>query len=58
MKKCSMEDSKKSGWVAYRSTKICRDALEYMDQFVGDFRIQPMIEKCEEIIRDIDKKLL
>jgi len=57
-RECDINDSKKSGWVAYRSAKICLNALEYMDQFVRDSRIRPMIEKCKLIISEIDKKLL
>jgi len=53
-----LEDSKKSAWVAYRSTKICAEALELMDRYVRDFRIGQMAKECRELVVTIDQKLL
>ncbi len=58
MREFSKEDSGKSGWVADRSAKICRDALDYMDDWVKDERISALSEKYAKLIDGIDQELL
>lgn len=56
--KFSLQDSKMSGWVAYRSIKICAESLELMDRYVRDPRLAPMARACRELLTEIDKHLL
>lgn len=58
MKDFSKEDSQKSGWVAYRSAKICRDALDSMDNWVRDKRIFSLSERYTKLLDKIDQELL
>lgn len=53
-----LEDSLYCAYTAYRSARKCRDALDHMDNYVGDFRIQIMVDRYDKLIKQIENILL
>jgi len=57
IKEFSLEDSIKSAYVALRSAMICKNALEFMDRYVRDFRIKEMVKEYQKLTELIEKTL-
>lgn len=53
-----LDDSFKTACVAYRSAKICREALKLLNLEVSDYRIGSLIDKYNKILTEIDNSLL
>ena len=53
-----LDDAFKTSCVAYRSAKICRDALKRLDFHLSNFQIRSLVNNYEQILLEIDKKLL
>ena len=57
-KEFNLKDSKMSAWVAFRSSRICRDSFDHMNKYVRDSRIHPLIKSYSNINKIIENKYL
>lgn len=58
LKTFALEQQNKYSWMAYRSTSICKKSFDLMDRYVGDPRIRPIIDECQELLDQIDKNII
>ena len=54
----SHDDSVKSGWVAYRSTKICKGAFEQLNCDTLNFKVDDYIRGCDNLMKLTEKEII